>query len=70
MCFELKNSWASLTGESPTFHYWLYPVWLCMWQINKNLEVFKTDIWSSKLMTYGFPKQVPNTYNTFDLLHH
>ncbi len=20
----------------PTFHYWLYPVWLCMWQINKN----------------------------------
>ncbi len=22
----------------PTFHYWLYPVWLCMWQINKNLD--------------------------------
>ncbi len=22
----------------PTFHYWLYPVWLRMWQINKNLE--------------------------------
>ncbi len=22
----------------PTFHYWLYPVWLCMWQIIKNLE--------------------------------
>ncbi len=26
----------------PTFHYWLYPVWLCMWQIIKNLDlVFK-----------------------------
>ncbi len=23
---------------SLTFHYWLYPVWLCMWQIIKNLE--------------------------------
>ncbi len=22
----------------PTFHYWLYPVWLCMWRIIKNLE--------------------------------
>ncbi len=21
-----------------TFHYWLYPVWLCMWRIIKNLE--------------------------------
>ncbi len=20
------------------YHYWLYPVWLCMWQIIKNLE--------------------------------
>ncbi len=20
------------------FHYWLYPVWLCMWRIIKNLE--------------------------------
>ncbi len=28
--------WADLSW--PTFHYWLYPVWLCMWQINKNLE--------------------------------
>ncbi len=25
----------------PPFHYWLYPVWLCMWQINKNLEPWK-----------------------------
>ncbi len=22
----------------PTFHYWLYPVWLCMWRIIQNLE--------------------------------
>ncbi len=28
--------WADLSW--PTFHYWLYPVWLCMWQIIKNLE--------------------------------
>ncbi len=28
--------WADLSR--PTFHYWLYPVWLCMWQIIKNLE--------------------------------
>ncbi len=28
--------WADLSW--PTFHCWLYPVWLCMWQINKNLE--------------------------------
>ncbi len=26
--------WADLSR--PTFHYWLYPVWLCMWQIIKN----------------------------------
>ncbi len=26
--------WANLSW--PTFHYWLYPVWLCMWQIIKN----------------------------------
>ncbi len=28
--------WADLSWL--TFHYWLYPVWLCMWQIIKNLE--------------------------------
>ncbi len=28
--------WADLSW--PTFHYWLYPVWLCMWQIIKNPE--------------------------------
>ncbi len=26
--------WADLSW--PTFHCWLYPVWLCMWQIIKN----------------------------------
>ncbi len=32
--------WADLSW--PTFHYWLYPVWLCMWQIIKNLEPWNT----------------------------
>ncbi len=27
-----------LSGPVLTFHYWLHPVWLCMWQIIKNLE--------------------------------
>ncbi len=31
--------WADLSW--PTFHYWLYPVWLCMWQIIKNLAKLK-----------------------------
>ncbi len=31
--------WADLSW--PTFHYWLYPVWLCMWQIIKNLEPYQ-----------------------------
>ncbi len=22
------------------FHYWLYPVWLCMWRIIKNLDMY------------------------------
>ncbi len=26
-----------------TFHYWLYPVWLCMWRIIKNLEPWVWD---------------------------
>ncbi len=30
--------WADLSWL--TFHYLLYPVWLCMWQIIKNLEPF------------------------------
>ncbi len=37
-----------LSGPSwLTFHYWLYPVWLCMWQIIKNLEpwTLRTYLW-------------------------
>ncbi len=44
--------WADLSRL--TFHYLLYPVWLCMWQIIKNLEpwtlsrcVFSTYNWTS-----------------------
>ncbi len=32
------------------FHYWLYPVWLCMWRIIKNLEPW-TNI-SRRLMCH------------------
>ncbi len=32
--------WADLSWL--TFHYLLYPVWLCMWQIIKNLEPWTT----------------------------
>ncbi len=32
--------WADLSWL--TFHYLLYPVWLCMWQIIKNLEPWRT----------------------------
>ncbi len=37
--------WADLSW--PTFHYWLYPVWLCMWQIIKNLEpwTLRRHVW-------------------------
>ncbi len=31
--------WADLSWL--TFHYWLYPVWLCMWRIIKNLELWE-----------------------------
>ncbi len=34
--------WADLSW--PPFHYWLYPVWLCMWQINKNLEPWTLNL--------------------------
>ncbi len=36
----------------PTFHYWLYPVWLCMWQINKNLEPWTpwTTPWRTEIL--------------------
>ncbi len=36
LLFFCTFHWADLSR--PTFHYWLYPVWLCMWQIIKNLE--------------------------------
>ncbi len=34
--------WADLSWL--TFHYLLYPVWLCMWQIIKNLEPSLTPV--------------------------
>ncbi len=34
--FFFTFHWADLSWL--TFHYWLYPVWLCMWRIIKNLE--------------------------------
>ncbi len=37
--------WADLSR--PTFHYWLYPVWLCMWQIIKNLEPWYSTLWTA-----------------------
>ncbi len=39
--------WADLSR--PTFHYWLYPVWLCMWQIIKNLEPWTTSVHETAL---------------------
>jgi len=38
--------WADLSWL--TFHYLLYPVWLCMWQIIKNLEpwTLKNLVWA------------------------
>ncbi len=38
--------WADLSWL--TFHYWLYPVWLCMWRIIKNLE----EPWTLNLCSY------------------
>jgi len=38
--------WADLSWL--TFHYWLYPVWLCMWRIIKNLEP-----WSGAVMKWS-----------------
>ncbi len=40
--------WADLSRL--TFHYLLYPVWLCMWQIIKNLEPW-TLRWKESLST-------------------
>ncbi len=41
--------WADLSWL--TFHYLLYPVWLCMWQIIKNLEPLIT--WSALMAAVG-----------------
>ncbi len=46
--------WADLSW--PTFHYGLYPVWLCMWQIIKNLEPWNNLLWWS-FVTYHRMKQ-------------
>ncbi len=35
-CFFCIVHWADLSWL--TFHYWLYPVWLCTWRIIKNLD--------------------------------
>ncbi len=37
-CWLLFRIYDTVCHILPTFHYWLYPVWLCMWQIIKNLE--------------------------------
>ncbi len=46
LCFFLfffcTFHWADLSWL--TFHYLLYPVWLCMWQIIKNLEPWTLNL--------------------------
>ncbi len=45
LCFILffcTFHWADLSWL--TFHYLLYPVWLCMWQIIKNLEPWTLNL--------------------------
>ncbi len=50
--------WADLSWL--TFHYLLYPVWLCMWQIIKNLETLRTlnvhwlttRMWNTSYLTF------------------
>ncbi len=39
--------WADLSRL--TFHYLLYPVWLCMWQIIKNLEPWTLNLKHKRL---------------------
>ncbi len=52
--------WADLSR--PTFHYWLYPVWLCMWQIIKNLEPICSITGINVILFSGLddPPSVPN----------
>ncbi len=42
LCYFILFNFFALSIERNlswlTFHYWLYPVWLCMWRIIKNLE--------------------------------
>ncbi len=47
--------WADLSWL--TFHYWLYPVWLCMWQIIKNLEPWKVAVLIGKSLHFYSEKQ-------------
>ncbi len=42
----------------PTFHYWLYPVWLCMWQINKNLEPWTLNHWIKNKKIFVITSQI------------
>ncbi len=56
--------WADLSWL--TFHYLLYPVWLCMWQIIKNLACSE---WSPSCKTSVWPwplncNWVPGWYRT------
>ncbi len=46
--------WADLSWL--TFHYLLYPVWLCMWQIIKNLEnlIYSSYTCSKPVWVYFF----------------
>ncbi len=55
--------WADLSW--PTFHYWLYPVWLCMWQIIKNLEP-NMHIWSEYANSM-FWSSTPNGFSSVHL---
>ncbi len=53
--FILKKNcifhWADLSWL--TFHYWLYPVWLCMWQIIKNLcTVMINQPWTNLVSSF------------------
>ncbi len=47
--------WADLSWL--TFHYLLYPVWLCMWQIIKNLEP-----WTLKQAWLGLCRKIHNIH--------
>ncbi len=58
--------WADLSWL--TFHYLLYPVWLCMWQIIKNLEPvegfaerFTESQKSSQAMRHFLPKHTSSS---------